>query len=89
MIMILVLGLALIALLLFLREYRNLEDEDLDDYDPHEYHRARTAHLQAQGNFDQADPQYIDVAISDLGISENRMNNELRKIRIGGDNVVR
>lgn len=81
LIVLLLIAFVLLTVLYILIEM-NQADEDLDDYDPHEYNRARLTYLQAQGNFDQADPQYIDVAISDLGVSENRVNNELRKIRI-------
>lgn len=59
-------------------------DEDLDDYDPYEYHRARTAYLQAQDNFDQADPEHIDMAIYDMSKTEIGFRNELRKFRIEG-----
>lgn len=59
-----------------------LEDEHIENYDHGDYNTARLAYLQSQQNFDQAEPKYIDIAISDLGISENRVNNELRKIRL-------
>ncbi len=52
---------------------------------PSDYERARLAYQLSMDNFAEAtDPQYIDIAISDLGISENRVNNEIRKIRLEG-----
>lgn len=54
--------------------------------------RAWQAYQQAQQNFNRAvEPQYIDIAISDLGASENRVNNELRKLRLvkGGETDAR
>lgn len=85
---ILVIAIIIVAHLIW--KNRNLEDESAElDYDPAEYHRARAAYLQAQRNFELAEPQYIDVAISDLGISENRVDNEIRKLRLeGGDRDV-
>ena len=81
LIVLLLFGLAVLTIL-FYREI-HLEDEGLKESDHAEYNRARLAYLQAQQNFELAeDPQYIDVAISDLGISENRVNNELRKKRL-------
>lgn len=66
--------------------YRHLEDEGIEpEYDSYDYHQAHAAYQQAQANFEQADPQYIDIAVSDMGISENRVDNELRKIREGGE----
>ena len=70
--------------ILFTFTERKLEDEALDGYGQTGYNRARFAYQQAQHNFNHADPQYIDIAISDLGISENGVNNELRKLRNTG-----
>lgn len=87
MVLIILLLIAFVILtVLYIRIEMSLADEDLDDYDPHEYHRARTAYLQAQGNFDQADPEHVDMAIYDMSKSEIGFRNELRKIRIEGEN---
>lgn len=72
----------LLLLVLFIAGSWKLEDEDIKPYDATDYSRARLAYQQSQQNFELADPQYIDIAISDLGASENRVNNELLKIRL-------
>lgn len=82
----LIMILLLIAIVLFFilgaRINRRLEDEGIEIYDHTDYSRARLAYLQSAHNFEHADPQYIDIAISDLGVSENRVNNELLKRRL-------
>lgn len=81
---ILCLSLGLILALIW--GFRNLEDKGVPEYDFYEYRNTRAAYLQAQQNFEQADSQYIDIAINDLCSTENQVNNELRKVRIGGEN---
>lgn len=81
---ILCLSLGLILALIW--GFRNLEDEGVPEYDFYEYRNTSAAYLQAQQNFEQADSQYIDIAINDLCSTENQVNNELRKVRIGSEN---
>lgn len=66
--------------------FRDLGDEGFPEYDFYEHRNTSAAYLQAQQNFEQVDSQYIDVAISDLCCAENQVNNELRKVQIGGKN---
>ena len=47
-----------------------------------EWNEARTAFYQAQRNFDNADPAYIDIAVQDLKIAEERMDTALRKLKM-------
>lgn len=71
----------LILMIVFFKWARNLGDEGTPEYDSYEYRNASAAYLLAQQNFDEADSQYIDVAIGDLFSTEIRVNNELWKIR--------
>lgn len=81
--MILILILTAIILIIAISKWtRNLGDEvATPENDSHAYRDAGAAYLRAQQNFLQAEPQYIDVAISDLHCAEIQVNNELWKIR--------
>lgn len=70
--------------ILYIRIEMRLENEDIKPHDTTDYSRAKLAYQQAQQNFllADADPLYIDIAISDLGASENRVNFELRRLRL-------
>jgi hypothetical protein len=46
-----------------------------------EWEQARDAFYQAQANFDYADPDYLDIAIKELKLAEDRMGVVLQKVR--------
>lgn len=79
--LILFLSIFIIILIGFHELQRNLSDEIVEEYDPDEYHKARKAYLQAQANFDQAEPMHVDVSIYDLNSAECRFGNELRRLK--------
>ncbi|MEB3103049.1 hypothetical protein [Ferviditalea candida] len=74
-------GFILFLLVLVLLVER-LEKKSKPDQKPGPYQSALHAYQQAQRNFDQAEPQYIDMAIADWNIHESRLVNEMRKIKI-------
>jgi response regulator of citrate/malate metabolism len=47
-----------------------------------QYNKARMAFYQSQENFDQASGAYVGVAIEEVRMAENEMDNALRKLRL-------
>lgn len=60
---------------------KKLGDEGVEKCDPGEYHRAHERFIQAQRNFEIADPDFIDTAVYDLMSAESRFGSELRRLK--------